>query len=447
MRRIIIFVMLWVSVSVVLGGGAVTYVGSTVSHHYMGEYALQDAIDEANSRATTSSPITKIYFYGGDMDHRFSARGDYFELGPYINGLEMIGENSPFLNNGIKLNGRDIHIHSDKFIYIITDGYHEAIFDLGRNNTIEDIYVMNGNYGIHTDGYDATVINCIAENCIWGFVGHGPGKSASFYKVMARNVVRGMFFYASFRSTIDRATVYNFSEYGIYNESSDADLVHCARCLVYDGSGSSVVAYYQNVTFDNVYPEFNDNVAMGDNCQSRGVDFVSCAGIDRSSYDWYPRTIVLPATGEVIEFITSSADIVTKDHYYPAEWSYITYDAVPNMLCYYENIGGIHYLRGHVGYDELLKPGVARESHEYSASGVAQIHLDVSPNPFNSSIKIETDRPSNINIIDLTGKEIASFTHVQSAIWHPSTEVPAGIYLVKVSSPYGTVVKNVIYLK
>ncbi len=78
--------------------------------------------------------------------------------------------------------------------------------------------------------------------------------------------------------------------------------------------------------------------------------------------------------------------------------------------------------------------------------------ISVSPNPFNASCRIEIDGISTekIEIYDVSGRkidEIALLDGFRSAVWRPSVNVPAGIYLVCASGGSKSASARLVFVK
>lgn len=62
--------------------------------------------------------------------------------------------------------------------------------------------------------------------------------------------------------------------------------------------------------------------------------------------------------------------------------------------------------------------------------------MDVFPNPFNAELKIRSrhEAPSNIEILDVTGKVVFRRNNIQSGLYETSInmqDLPAGVYMIK----------------
>ena len=79
------------------------------------------------------------------------------------------------------------------------------------------------------------------------------------------------------------------------------------------------------------------------------------------------------------------------------------------------------------------------------------VSLNVFPNPFNSSCKIEAPVGAEIDIFDINGGAVGApcMTPLQPGIctWQPTPSTPSGIYLIKATRGENIVTKKVIYLK
>ena len=442
--RMIISLIIGIILHNVFGQYAATYIGSTLISEYYGEYALDNAIRETNESAVSSHPITKIYFAGGDWSHRLSASSGTFKIASDVNGLEIVGENNPVLNNGFEILGQNIHIHSDWFIFIeLGYGHGTGVYDLGNNNTIENIYVFNGWVGIHTDGDNVIVNHCISDGSEIGFFGHGLEKTGNFHKIMAKNCSIGMKFYEGYYATIDRATAYNFKYYGI--TGSEARVL-CKRCLVYGPVDPDLDYYYYNyVSFVNAWDDvYNDNVAMGDNCVSSGRAFNHCTGTDKIAYDYYPNNIDYPTFAY---FIVDSADLMVRESYSEGDWASLTHSA-PVMLCHYtyDSYETNYHYEDNVGYDTNITKGLGRVKFSTKESIPEKLKILASPNPFNSMVNISISVPSDIAIMDINGRIVGEFYDSREVNWEPKG-LPSGVYTVIAHYPGGHVLQKIVYLK
>ncbi len=92
-----------------------------------------------------------------------------------------------------------------------------------------------------------------------------------------------------------------------------------------------------------------------------------------------------------------------------------------------------------------------------------QFDIHVSPNPFNSAVRINVDAPARIEIYDIVGRKIADTELVEvsasgivnrpstgsglESVWIPEESQPSGVYLIKATSPTATATKRILYLK
>ncbi|MGC9314310.1 MAG: T9SS type A sorting domain-containing protein [bacterium] len=70
----------------------------------------------------------------------------------------------------------------------------------------------------------------------------------------------------------------------------------------------------------------------------------------------------------------------------------------------------------------------------------------VGPNPFNSAVLIRCNENSDIEIFDLTGRKVDSASGMEF-LWSPSSEIPSGLYLIRVSARDETFSARAVYLK
>jgi len=116
--------------------------------------------------------------------------------------------------------------------------------------------------------------------------------------------------------------------------------------------------------------------------------------------------------------------------------------------------GGIWEESGvYEGYLVRYAPETGIEVEEFSPS----VTLDVSPNPFSTSLSISCSFPEpaliELSIYDLSGRlvenlpggSVSSGEH--SLIWNPAVSVPAGCYMVRLSSPFGVISERCVFLK
>ncbi|MGC9315072.1 MAG: T9SS type A sorting domain-containing protein, partial [bacterium] len=84
-----------------------------------------------------------------------------------------------------------------------------------------------------------------------------------------------------------------------------------------------------------------------------------------------------------------------------------------------------------------------------------RIALQISPNPFNSAVKIETPAGTMIEIFDILGNKITRlqnpFSKLDSSaethIWTPSEDIGTGLYFVKSTLHGRTEVRKAVYVK
>ncbi len=84
-----------------------------------------------------------------------------------------------------------------------------------------------------------------------------------------------------------------------------------------------------------------------------------------------------------------------------------------------------------------------------------RIALQISPNPFNSAVKIESPAGSRIEIFDILGNKIARLQNpyikldpsAETHIWTPSADIGTGIYFVKSTLQGRTEVRKAVYVK
>ncbi|MDO8897088.1 MAG: T9SS type A sorting domain-containing protein [Bacteroidales bacterium] len=92
--------------------------------------------------------------------------------------------------------------------------------------------------------------------------------------------------------------------------------------------------------------------------------------------------------------------------------------------------------------DKLLPYGAIPQS--CSAVGVNELSdfsFSVTPNPFRDQIKIEVDSFVNVEIYDLMGKKLDSFT-VNQLLNYNSSSLKPGIYMIKAFSSEGKIVAS-----
>jgi len=80
--------------------------------------------------------------------------------------------------------------------------------------------------------------------------------------------------------------------------------------------------------------------------------------------------------------------------------------------------------------------------------------VSVYPNPFNSAVKIQSNieaKISGVEIFDITGRSIVDLDYienpVESVLWSPSSNLPSGIYFVKIDSDSDTKTTKVLLLR
>ncbi len=74
------------------------------------------------------------------------------------------------------------------------------------------------------------------------------------------------------------------------------------------------------------------------------------------------------------------------------------------------------------------------------------LRVTIGPNPFNSAVRIRCSENSNIEIFDLTGRKVDSASGVEY-LWSPSSEIPSGLYLLRISARDETISARAVYLK
>jgi thiol-disulfide isomerase/thioredoxin len=92
--------------------------------------------------------------------------------------------------------------------------------------------------------------------------------------------------------------------------------------------------------------------------------------------------------------------------------------------------------------DKLLQHGAIPQS--CSAVGISELSgfsFSAAPNPFSDQIKIEVDTFVNVEIYDLMGKKLDSFTVNQQMNYNSSSLKP-GIYMIKAFSSDGKIVAS-----
>ncbi len=126
--------------------------------------------------------------------------------------------------------------------------------------------------------------------------------------------------------------------------------------------------------------------------------------------------------------------------------------------------GDIWTMYRHDSYRTGYQYGGPAKIAENSYRTPSQLEISVSPNPFNSSCKINIngvgayrDTPLQIEIYDLRGNIVeASLASVSSEwddresrpyIWQPAQSISSGIYLVRAISGEQTITKRIIFLK
>ena len=87
-----------------------------------------------------------------------------------------------------------------------------------------------------------------------------------------------------------------------------------------------------------------------------------------------------------------------------------------------------------------------------SADGISEVNrpqthnLRVFPNPFNSSVTIESTPESAIEIFDVRGRLIDRLS-AEDKRWSPSPETPTGVYLIKSSVGGITITRRAVYMR
>lgn len=95
-------------------------------------------------------------------------------------------------------------------------------------------------------------------------------------------------------------------------------------------------------------------------------------------------------------------------------------------------------------------PGAANPVRE-KFTKPATININTRPNPFNESceIKIVSQKPGCVKIIDIAGKEIAVWQlvpGVNSLVWTP-TDNPSGLYIIAVNNGTENISSSIIFLQ
>ncbi|MGB9561992.1 MAG: T9SS type A sorting domain-containing protein, partial [bacterium] len=75
-----------------------------------------------------------------------------------------------------------------------------------------------------------------------------------------------------------------------------------------------------------------------------------------------------------------------------------------------------------------------------------ELELLVYPNPFNSVVKLESPKGSEIEIFNTNGTLLCKLPQ-SSNFWLPSSEIPSGVYIIKAKTKEKILTKPVIYLK
>ncbi len=441
---------------------------------YTGVYAFQQALDEANASAGSTDPVDSIRIYSPPTDP-FVASEDFFTI--KASNLVIYHDNSAYLSDGIVIDTGEvirkveiIGIHKSMLYINTTDGVgidipSTAVYitvqnaditasscgisNLGRNCTFRNINIQNCSFaGLHNDAKNCYANNIKIQNCGWGILGHGSGNSLTAEKLLIKNCEWGCSFSADISVTIDRATIYNFSFCGIYNNSSPS-CVHCKRCLVYNDSYTADNYCYYSVTFDDVWPSStNDNVAMGGDCATGGHDFFHCSGVGTAarSYDGYPE--ISHCTGVLSEFRPGEANIILQETYNSDQWFSCLpmYTAAKALALYFNDpLTGNRSYVDNVGYDTDITKGIAKK---YIAPQLPpSLELTAFPSPFNSGIAIRTSIDAYFYIFDSAGRLVATLNG-KRAFWHPADNLGNGTYIIKALTPDGlSESKQVIYLK
>ena len=75
--------------------------------------------------------------------------------------------------------------------------------------------------------------------------------------------------------------------------------------------------------------------------------------------------------------------------------------------------------------------------------------LNIYPNPFNSTCRIEAPNGSTVEIFDLLGNVVIEKKTVSNDtfLWHPDQTISCGVFLVKITKGNDTQTKKIIYLK
>ena len=452
----IVVVMLFANVAWAIG--AITFVDGDQSVHYTDSAAFQDALDEVDDSLGLNE-IDSIYVYGGGDTDYFAASGSHFDVDENVDGLFILFDNSPTCTTSIWISGDNVHLYGR--IYIDTDDYFGMrIWTTANNTTIDGPDIEAGSWGImnygsntdmlrlqvhdcelggiHSDAVNASIDNVIISNCgAYGIKGDGFGNSTEITKALISDCYYGCYFFANIRVNIDQTTIYDFTEDGIYN-ASNADSVHCKRCLVYNGDYDDGDFCYYNITFDSSAAY---SVAMGDSCSSHGDDESGCDNTEfLKSSDKMARA-----------FDTLTADIYVDTLYPSIAYYYLRPEHAAKLLSCYTIPHGLYdtvYYVENVGYDtDIDRYEIEKKHIETLSKPNKLVTINAYPNPFNSAIQIDAQEDTEIAIYDLSGQKVADIPSNSNA-WKPERNIGSGIYLVRVVNMDGKVgTKNIVYLK
>lgn len=290
------------------------------------------------------------------------------------------------------------------YLYVLTDTFQTMLQGVnvlsGDKASIYDCYFRNCTQrAMHMDGPNGSIEKVRVLGSSTGIPSHGSSNSVDIRKALISNCDIACHFSDSTSIKIDRTTIFNVDDRGIYNQASPTDNVIVSRTLCYHTLSGPVPTYhfYENVTFDDVWSaDTNDNVAIGADTYSDTL----CAGLGNFS-----NFFSLPSGG----FTAATADLVVDADYSSSEWGLLSDDHAAKMLCHYVlSSGGSYDWEDCVGYDTTNTTGVARSFW--------------TPNAHRTP-----------------GKEL---------VWQPNFSVTSGIYFIKARSDDGrTGNSKLVYMK
>ena len=75
---------------------------------------------------------------------------------------------------------------------------------------------------------------------------------------------------------------------------------------------------------------------------------------------------------------------------------------------------------------------------------ISNFHFSIYPNPAHGDVTISVSEPSNVIVLDLTGRTVIAQNHINSSFLIRHTSLPAGAYFVRVTNAKGSMVKKMI---